>query len=190
VPPDNPFVDATPASALGEIWAFGLRNPWRYTFDDPERGGTGALLIGDVGQGSREEVDYQPPATGGLNFGWRLREGRIDHDDRRPAAYQPLIEPIHDYPRATGQSITGGFVYRGAALDPSYRGRYFFADFAAGRVFSLSLGPAGEASDVREHTQALGDRARLGERQLVRRRRGRRAAPAELRRGHGAQDRA
>ncbi len=167
VPPDNPFNDGHPIVALEEIWAFGLRNPWRYNFDEPDRGGTGALFIGDVGQGAREEVDYQPPGTGGLNFGWRLREGRLAHDDRRPAAYEPLTDPIHDYRRGDGQSIIGGHVYRGAALDPSYRGRYFFADFVTGRVFSFALDGAGGsgsagATDLREHTQALGDRARLG----------------------------
>lgn len=167
VPDDNPFVDGDPLRALGEIWAFGLRNPWRYSFDDPARGGTGALIIGDVGQGAREEVDYQPPGRGGLNFGWRLREGTLGFDDRRPAAYEPLTPPIHEYPRSDGQAITGGFVYRGAALDPSWRGRYFFADFASGRVFTLGWPSPGDSgiptsTDLREHTAALGGRERLG----------------------------
>jgi glucose/arabinose dehydrogenase len=166
VPPDNPFVDGDPVAALGEIWAFGLRNPWRYAFDDPARGGTGALLIADVGQGAREEVDYQPAGAGGLNYGWRLREGTVPHDDRRPAVYQPLTEPIHDYARGVGQSITGGYVYRGAALDPSFVGRYFFADFVSGRIFSFALDQAADgsasANDLREHTEAIAGGTRVG----------------------------
>lgn len=168
VPPDNPFVDGEPVQALPEIWAFGLRNPWRYSFDDPAHGGTGAMFIGDVGQNEREEVDYQPPGVGGQNYGWRLREGSLMFDERRPPAYEPLTPPLHDYDRGTGQAITGGFVYRGAALDPSWRARYLFADFVAGRVFSLAwrtgadaAAPA-EAFDIREHTELLGGHDRLG----------------------------
>ena len=138
-----------------------MRNPWRFAFDDPSRGGTGALFIGDVGQNAREEISYQPPGSRGLNFGWRLREGRLEHDTRRPAAYLPLSDPIHEYDRTVGRSVTGGVVYRGAALDPSMRGRYFFGDFISGRVFSLALaggddGAPVTAADVREHTAALG----------------------------------
>ncbi len=65
-------------TALPEIWAFGVRNPWKFSFDDPARGGTGALVIGDVGQGSWEEIDYQPSGRGGRNYGWRNREGAHD----------------------------------------------------------------------------------------------------------------
>ena len=67
--------DGVPIAALPEIWAFGLRNPWKFTFDDPALGGTGAMLIGDVGQNAYEEVDYQPPGLGGRNYGWRALEG-------------------------------------------------------------------------------------------------------------------
>ena len=166
IPDDNPFVDAMPSRALPEIWALGLRNPWRYNFDDWTRGGTSALVIGDVGQDAREEINLEPAGRGGRNYGWRLREGRLRYDDRTPAAILPLTEPIHDYGRSIGASITGGFVYRGAALDPSFQGRYFYADFISGRVFSieLHLDAAGEATadDEREHTQALGGRDTLG----------------------------
>ena len=82
MPADNPFVDRQPIVALTEIWAVGLRNPWRYNFDDPTHGGTGALVIGDVGQDSREEVDWEPMGPGGRNYGWRLREGRQAYDAR------------------------------------------------------------------------------------------------------------
>ncbi len=166
VPEDNPFVDRQPIAALPEIWAFGLRNPWRYSFDDWTRGGTGALVIADVGQTTREEVNWEPRGMGGRNYGWRLREGRANYDPRQPAAYQPLREPIHDYPRSDGMSVTGGFVYRGSALHPMFNGRYFFADFVAGRVYSigLSLDEQQEASavDLLELTQMLGGTQELG----------------------------
>ena len=167
VPEDNPFVDGRPVSALAEIWAFGFRNPWRYNFDDWTRGGTGALLIGDVGQDAHEEIDFEPAGAGGRNYGWRLREGRQPYDTRTPAAFLPLTEPVHDYGRSVGEAVTGGVVYRGSALDPSFNGRYFFADFVSGRVFSLALhlvadGATATADDEREHTASLGGRSRLG----------------------------
>jgi glucose/arabinose dehydrogenase len=167
VPPDNPFVSTGPAGTRPEIWAFGLRNPWRYSFDDPNRGGTGALVIGDVGQVRFEEVDYEPPRRGGRNYGWRNREGAHDNVTSLPPAYLPLIEPIHEYDRNTGQSITGGFVYRGRALGAAYQGRYFFADFVQGRVWSIALNvdaSTGEAqaSDLIEHTSELGGATELG----------------------------
>lgn len=166
VPPDNPFVDGDPIAALPEIWAFGLRNPWRYSFDDWTRGGTGALVIADVGQSQREEVNWEPRGAGGRNYGWRLREGRGAFDARQPAAYLPLTDPIHEYPRSDGQSITGGVVYRGAALDASFNGRYFFADYVAGRVFSIGLAlderQEATAVDLLEFTDLLGGRQELG----------------------------
>jgi glucose/arabinose dehydrogenase len=166
VPDDNPFVDRQPIAALGEIWAFGLRNPWRYSFDDWTRGGTGALVVADVGQNAREEVNWEPRGAGGRNYGWRLREGRAAYDTRTPAAFQPLTEPIHDYPRSQGMSITGGLVYRGAALPQMFNGRYFFADYVAGRVFTIgvSLNETQEATvvDELELTTILGGTTELG----------------------------
>jgi glucose/arabinose dehydrogenase len=167
VPADNPFVSSGPAGTRPEIWAFGLRNPWRYSFDDPNRGGTGALVIGDVGQNRFEEIDYEPPRRGGRNYGWRNREGAHDNLASPPPAYLPLVDPIHEYDRNSGQSITGGFVYRGRALGSAFRGRYFFADFIQGRVWSIALtvNPSdGEAraSDLIEHTNELGGVDQLG----------------------------
>ena len=166
IPEDNPFLDRQPIAALPEIWAFGLRNPWRYSFDDWMRGGTGALVIADVGQTAREEVNWEPRGSGGRNYGWRLREGRQGYDNRLPAAYLPLTEPMHDYPRSEGMSITGGYVYRGAALDPMFNGRYFFADFVAGRVYSIGLHlderQEAIAGDHLELTQLLGGTSELG----------------------------
>ena len=87
-----------------------------------------------------EEIDYEPRGRGGRNYGWRNREGAHDNVTSLPPAYLPLTDPIFDYGRSTGQSITGGFVYRGRALGPAYQGRYFFGDYVAGRVFSLDTG--------------------------------------------------
>ena len=167
VPPDNPFLAGTSVQARPEVWSFGVRNPWRFSFDDPGRGGTGAMLIGDVGQGSWEEVDYEPRGRGGRNYGWRNREGAHPNVQSLPPAYQPLIDPIHEYERSRGQSITGGYVYRGRSLGSRFNGRYFFADYVSGRVWSLALtvNPGtGEAagSDLREHTAELGGQGRLG----------------------------
>jgi glucose/arabinose dehydrogenase len=159
VPPSNPFVGN--ASVLPEIWAFGLRNPWRYSFDDPARGGTGALVIADVGQNAWEEVDYQPAGRGGLNYGWRIREGAHNFDTSLPPFSTPLTEPIFEYPHPTGNSITGGFVYRGNSLGSAFRGRYFFADIITNRVWSIGLAidPVtgfATANSLIEHTAELG----------------------------------
>ena len=143
VPGDNPFVDGVPIPALPEIWAFGLRNPWKFSFDDPALGGTGAMLIGDVGQNAYEEVDYQPPAAGGRNYGWRVFEGAHPYIASPGPAYLPLVGPIAEYDHTVGHSITGGFVYRGYSLGAAYRGRYFYADFVTARVWSIALIPAG-----------------------------------------------
>jgi glucose/arabinose dehydrogenase len=167
VPSDNPFIDRTPVAARPEIWSFGLRNPWRYSFDSPAFGGSGALVIGDVGQGSWEEIDYEPPGRGGRNYGWRNREGAHPNVLSLPPAYQPLVDPIHEYGRTQGQSVTGGFIYRGRSLGERFRGRYFFADFGSGRVWSVALaidGGSGEASvsNLTEHTADLGGTSVLG----------------------------
>jgi len=166
VPADNPFVRSGPPGVLPEIWAFGLRNPWRYSFDDRSRGGTGALIIGDVGQNTFEEVDYEPANRGGRNYGWRNREGAHDNVLSLPPAYGPLSEPIHEYTHSAGQSITGGFVYRGSTLPESFRGRYFFADFITGRVWSLGLALDGNGEarvvNVTEHTADLSNTGSLG----------------------------
>jgi glucose/arabinose dehydrogenase len=165
VPADNPFVNAP--GTRPEIWAFGLRNPWRYTFDDPSRGGTGALLVADVGQNQYEEIDYEPRGRGGRNYGWRNREGAHDYITQRPPAFTPLVDPIFEYDHTIGASITGGYVYRGSALGADYRGRYFFADFIRGRLWSIGLAVDAATGDARalgllEHTGELGGSTQLG----------------------------
>jgi glucose/arabinose dehydrogenase len=167
IPPTNPFLGQP--GYLAEIWSFGLRNPWRWSFDDPSLGGTGAMVMGDVGQAAREEIDYEPAGAGGRNYGWRNREGTLDTTivPNLPPAFLPLTDPIFDYGRDTGQSITGGFVYRGTALGPAYRGRYFFADFVARRVWSIALNFAPgssepTASGLIDHTAELGGSTTIG----------------------------
>jgi glucose/arabinose dehydrogenase len=159
IPPNNPFVSQS--GVLGEIWSFGLRNPWRWSFDETARGGTGALIIGDVGQNSFEEIDYEPAGRGGRNYGWRNREGAHNNVTSLPPFSTPLVDPIHEYSRSSGASVTGGFVYRGTLLGLAFRGRYFFGDFVSSRIWSLHLTispTTGEAtaSDLREHTAELG----------------------------------
>ena len=165
VPSSNPFVDNVPVDALTEIWAFGVRNPWRFSFDDVARGGTGALVMGDVGQNAWEEINYEPAGQGGRNYGWRNREGKHPTPGvptNRGPAYTPLTDPIFEYSHNGGSaSITGGYVYRGSALGPEFVGRYFFADFVLGRQWSLALtvNPTtheATASDLREHTAEFG----------------------------------
>ena len=167
VPPDNPFVGGRPVAARQEIWSIGLRNPWRYNFDDPSRGGTGALVIADVGQDRWEEIDYEPAGRGGRNYGWRDREGAHDNVTSLPPAFLPVTDPIFEYDHGTGESITGGYIYRGRSLGAANRGRYFFADFVRGRVWSIALtiDPAtrdARASNLVEHTAELGGTATLG----------------------------
>ena len=169
IPADNPFLDGQPIAALGEIWSFGWRNPWRYSFDDFGPGATGALIVGDVGQGAREEVDFEPAGAGGRNYGWRIREGLIATPGvgATTAAFLPLIDPILDYNRTIGRAVTGGYVYRGTGLPPQFHGRYFVADSQDSRVGSagLSINPStgmATVTDVIEHTAELGGSGFLG----------------------------
>jgi glucose/arabinose dehydrogenase len=157
IPPNNPFL--SDPNVLPEIWSFGLRNPWRWSFDDGP-GGTGALVLGDVGQGQREEVNYEPAGAGGRNYGWRNKEGSLPYiADPPPYNFMALRDPIHEYDRSVGNVITGGVVYRGINLGAAFQGRYFFADFGSSRVWSLglTLDLNGEAtvSSVIEHTATL-----------------------------------
>lgn len=130
LPPDNPFVGQEDAQP--EIWDWGLRNPWRFSFDRQ----SGDLWIGDVGQNQQEEIHLHPAGEpGGLNFGWNCYEGELPYrlTERCTASYQP---PVLVYPREEGRSVTGGYVYRGSRF-PSLSGRYFFADYVQGRLWSI-----------------------------------------------------
>jgi glucose/arabinose dehydrogenase len=128
VPGDNPFAAG---GGMPEIWLYGLRNPWRMSFDRQ----TGDLWIGDVGQGAFEEVDVARAGVGGINFGWRVMEGShcfaadsCDRDD--------LTLPVSDYSRDQGSTVIGGYVYRGTEFG-FMRGAYLFADFGSGNLFAI-----------------------------------------------------
>lgn len=136
IPLDNPFVAIT---GDDEIWAYGLRNPWRSSFDRL----TGDLYIADVGQGDVEEINFQPAAsTGGENYGWRVMEGTMCNfpTDPLPCYHASFTTPIHEYSHAPapdgGYSITGGYVYRGPVAP--LHGVYFFADYVSNQIWSLS----------------------------------------------------
>jgi len=129
VPSDNPFVGN--AEARPEIWMYGLRNPWRFSWDRETRD----LWIGDVGQDLWEEIDVAPAGKSGLDFGWNAREGAHDYEGPVPGG---LVEPVYEYPHADGRvSITGGFVYRGHAIGDLV-GAYVFADYAQGGLAALT----------------------------------------------------
>src|SRR5215207_2332317 len=127
IPADNPFV-AT--DGLDEIWHYGLRNPWRISFDRE----TGDLWIGDVGQSAFEEVDVARAGIGGLNFGWNVMEGSHCYG-ASDCPMAGLQLPVTDYGRDLGCTVIGGYVYRGSAF-PFLRGTYLFADYCSGNVFA------------------------------------------------------
>lgn len=137
VPDDNPFVND--ANALPEIWAYGFRNPWRFSFDRA----AGDLYIADVGQGSYEEIDFQPASSkGGENYGWRIMEGAHCYNPKENCDTSGSVEPIFDYTHDLGCSVTGGYVYRGVKF-PSLVGQYLFADYCTGVVWATSRAPNG-----------------------------------------------
>ncbi|MES2995459.1 MAG: PQQ-dependent sugar dehydrogenase [Verrucomicrobiota bacterium] len=154
IPTDNPFVGKT--GAKPEIWASGVRNPWRNSFDRQ----TGDFWMGDVGQHHWEEINFMPAGKGaGANYGWRLREGNVATPAKGVGGKAPggAIEPVYVYKHGMnateGLSVTGGFVYRGKAI-PELRGRYVFADYQNPRVWSFRL-RNGKAGDFKDHTGAL-----------------------------------
>jgi glucose/arabinose dehydrogenase len=131
IPADNPFVGH--ADARPEIWAYGLRNPWRYSFDRL----TGDLWIGDVGQSAWEEVDLQPSdSAGGENYGWNRMEGDHSYGGASPPA--DAVGPVYEYSHDHGCVVTGGYVYRGKAI-PDLVGAYVFADFCAGAIEAVQI---------------------------------------------------
>lgn len=137
IPGTNPFAGVS--GVRNEIWATGLRNPWRYAFDGK------LLYIADVGQSRREEINVVNAATGGLNFGWNIMEGSVCHESAT-CSQTGLTLPAFDYEHGAnnvnGCSITGGYVYRGAAL-PELAGRYVYSDYCAGYLRTLTLGAGG-----------------------------------------------
>jgi glucose/arabinose dehydrogenase len=128
VPRDNPFISQK--NAAWEIWAYGLRNPWRFSFDPV----TGLLYAGDVGQNAREEIDV---IRRGKNYGWNIMEGTICTPGVNPSCNKSGLElPIYDYPRTEGIAVIGGYVYRGRSI-PDLCGAYVYGDYGNGRIWAL-----------------------------------------------------
>ncbi|WP_084640373.1 PQQ-dependent sugar dehydrogenase [Meiothermus rufus] len=132
IPADNPSL----GGRVSEIWAYGLRNPWRASFDRH----TGDLWIADVGERTQEEINRAPQGGKGLNYGWKIMEGTHCYANQvAPGCNHPsLTPPVHSYGRSDGISVTGGYVYRGSRF-PRMQGRYFFTDFGSGHLWSLRL---------------------------------------------------
>lgn len=126
IPPDNPYAKG---GGKPEIFAYGMRNPWRMSFDEP----TGLLFAADVGQSSWEEIDI---IERGGNYGWNFREGAHCFEPTENCPTKNLIEPIHEYSQDVGYSITGGFVYRGKKI-PALEGAYIYGDFGSGKIWAL-----------------------------------------------------
>jgi glucose/arabinose dehydrogenase len=136
-PLDNPFIGD--GSIRDEIWALGLRNPWRYSFDRL----TGDLYIADVGQNMYEEINHQPAASsGGENYGWPIMEGLHCFPADRSCEQSGLVLPIQEYDHSEGCSVTGGYVYRGQHY-PALQGIYLFGDYCSGSIWGMAPGSAG-----------------------------------------------
>ncbi len=141
IPPSNPFVNNS--AYRPEIWATGLRNPWRYSFDRQ----TKDLWIGDVGQNRAEEIDFQPASSkGGENYGWRRMEGLGCYPPGSNCDQSGITLPILEYGRQFGQSVTGGYVYRGSSY-PALNGFYLYGDFGSGNIWAVQ--PQGSGWDNR-----------------------------------------
>jgi glucose/arabinose dehydrogenase len=141
IPSDNPFVD-TPG-ARPEVWAYGLRNPWRFSFDRE----TGDLYIADVGQNRIEELNAVRGAGAGLNYGWNVMEGTRCFEPSEGCNRSDITLPVTEFDHGDGCSVTGGFVYRGSAI-PDLRGRYLYSDYCSGFVRSFRFA-GGRADDQR-----------------------------------------
>jgi glucose/arabinose dehydrogenase len=146
IPSDNPFVNQSPSRA--ELWDYGLRNPWRFSFDRQ----TGDLYIADVGQNAREEINVALSANGrgkGLNYGWNIMEGSSCFSPPSDCNSSGLTQPVLDYDHSGDNcSVTGGYVYRGLAI-LAIQGTYFYADYCAGWVRSFRY-QNGEAVDQKD----------------------------------------
>jgi glucose/arabinose dehydrogenase len=151
IPADNPYAGG---GGSPEIWAYGLRNPWRYSFDSM----TGEVYIADVGQGPNnnplEEVNVQAGATANVNYGWRIMEGTQCFLPSSGCDMGGKVLPVHTYPHDQGRaSITGGYVYRGSCL-PDIQGRYFFGDYAGTQIYSFEHA-AGAITNLQDLTSTL-----------------------------------
>ena len=157
VPTDNPFVGQ--AAYFPEIWSLGWRNPWRFSFDRL----TGDMWIGDVGQVTREEVDFEPKGLGGRNYGWRCYEGNVAHITSGCQPQNTYVGPVFDYDNnSIGCSITGGFIYRGSKY-PDLYGTYLNADFCSGRIWGTKQKSDGTFSTVELANLGDGEFSSFGE---------------------------
>jgi glucose/arabinose dehydrogenase len=157
IPPGN-LAEVSGRAALPEIWAYGLRNPWRFSFDPCN----GDLFIGDVGQNTLEEIDWLPLGTpAGTNFGWRIMEGSGCRPGEGVCDRTGLTLPVDSYSRDVGASVTGGYVYRGSAI-AGLRGSYLYADFVSGRAFRFRI-DAGAGSIIDRQDISLQLRPSVGE---------------------------
>jgi glucose/arabinose dehydrogenase/photosystem II stability/assembly factor-like uncharacterized protein len=137
IPPSNPFYSSSNPNIKKEIWSYGLRNPWRISFDRV----THDLYIGDVGQSAREEIDFQASSsTGGENYGWRVMEGSLCYNPGSGCDQTGKVLPVAEYDHTLGCSITGGYMYRGSDY-PTLYGHYLYGDYCSGRLFSLRNNP-------------------------------------------------
>jgi glucose/arabinose dehydrogenase len=146
IPADNPYADG--AAGAPEVWATGLRNPWRFAFDE------GLVYIADVGQNEWEEIDAAPVDAAGLNYGWPITEGTHCFSPSSGCDTDGLTLPVFEYSHDEGCSVTGGYVYRGTAI-PGLAGHYLFSDYCAGVVRSFRL-DGGAPTDVRSWEDDLG----------------------------------
>jgi len=159
IPIDNPFYKSE--NARKEVWHYGLRNVWRFSFDKLN----GDMYLGDVGQSNWEEVNYQPSSKGGINYGWNIMEGKHCFDEESSCDSLLYEQPIYDYPNnanymktligvgqpnTDGCSITGGYVYRGESI-PQLYGKYIFGDYCTGKVWSFKNND-GIITDFQNHT--------------------------------------
>jgi glucose/arabinose dehydrogenase len=138
IPDSNPF---SGANGCDEIWSYGLRNPWRFSFDRT----TGDMLIGDVGQNTWEEINFEPAGSAGINYGWSCREGAHGFPAGNPCV-SSYVDPVLEYDHDSGCSVTGGYVYRGGAT--AFNGYYFYGDYCSSRVWlAKNTGPAWQTSE-------------------------------------------
>lgn len=158
IPASNPFVGVE--GARPEIWAYGIRNAWRFCFD-PENGD---LWIGDIGQNKWEEIDWLPGGhPGGANFGWDMVEGTHDFEPRAGMDRSRLVMPVYEFPHGPPRnhcSVTGGYVYRGEAI-PWLRGAYFWADYCSNAVGTLRVDRAGKLTEQADRTDQIDPERKL-----------------------------
>jgi len=143
IPPSNPFVSND--QARKEVWAYGLRNPWRFSFDRV----TGDMWIADVGQNKYEEIDFQPAdSRGGENYGWNVMEGAHCYKPAEGCKQEGLVQPVFEFDHGEGCSVTGGYVYRGKSI-AGLAGRYIFTDYCTPKLWvTTKRGEEFETSDM------------------------------------------